>query len=103
MLVRVPTSPAVCVNANCVCVPNRALREIPGADIKFVSGGGEISGLARSWLKARTRPQLRVHALRICTQVCTHVHMNTCMHMQTHAQLEVRVLSLQPLPRNPEP
>jgi len=29
-----------------------ALKAIPGADIKFVSGGGEISGDARSWLKA---------------------------------------------------
>jgi len=29
-----------------------ALKAIPGADIKFVSGGGEISGDSRSWLKA---------------------------------------------------
>ena len=29
-----------------------ALRELPGADVKFVSGGGDIKESSRSWLKA---------------------------------------------------
>ena len=42
------------VNGLCVPCAHRALKAIPGADIKFVSGGGEISGESRSWLKARS-------------------------------------------------
>ena len=70
----------VCEDVNGVCMlcAHRALKAIPGADIKFVSGGGEISGDSRSWLKARTPAAESACPVHVPACACMYLHLPAC-------------------------
>jgi hypothetical protein len=81
----------VCEDVNGVCMlcAHRALKAIPGADIKFVSGGGEISGDSRLWLKVCTPAAKSACPACTCMCMCMCMRMHMCIHVHVHAHAHV--------------